>query len=286
MPFIQKKIALRSILTAIFTSCCCYADGILNPKGIIATDERKLLFDAISLMLIIVIPVISMSFVFAYRFRSTKRRGEYKPDWHDDILLETFWWAIPGLIILILSILVWKKTHSLDPYQEIKVEAEKETIEVVALSWKWLFLYPKEGVATINDLHIPVNKQVEFHITADAPMSSFAIPQLVGQIYAMAGMRTRLHMYTENIGVYEGLNTQLNGEGYSQMHFKTHVVSNDDFNIWVYKNKLSNKPLTLSKYAGLYKPSIAAPPVYFSSYPNNLFMDIIKQYNKKNSWLH
>ena len=203
-------------------------------------------------------------------------------------MLECFWWGIPGLIILALSIILWQKTHELDPYQDIKGvdNSNKHIIQVVALSWKWLFIYPKEGIATVNDLMLPAGRQVEFHITADAPMSSFAIPQLVGQIYAMAGMRTRLHLYSDHVGTYDGLNTQLNGEGFSDMHFPAHVVEQADFDQWVTNVKNTAHPLDVAGYAALYKPTIAAPAAYFSQVPEHFFMQIIAQYTQDNAWLH
>jgi cytochrome o ubiquinol oxidase subunit II len=260
--------------------------GVLSPKGIIAHQERKLMFDTLALMLIVVLPVIVMSFAFAYRYKATKRLGSYHPDWSHNTLLEAFWWGIPGVIVLVLAYIVWHKTHELDPYKTINVKGDIEEVQVVALRWKWLFIYPKEGIATINDLHLPVNKQFSFQITADSPMSSFDIPQLGGQIYAMAGMRTKLHLYTTHKGIYEGLNTQLNGDGFSMMHFKTHVVSQKAFDRWVEHVKQNSKALSLSEYKTLYEPNVGMPPVHFSSVQNDLFQKIMAQYKQKNRWLH
>ncbi|MBT4884731.1 MAG: cytochrome ubiquinol oxidase subunit II [Legionellales bacterium] len=259
---------------------------MLTPKGVIAKQQHKLLFDVLFLMLIVVVPVIIMSFAFAYEFSRKRRRWKYTPEWSHNTLLEVFWWGIPTVIILILSIITWNKTHELDPYNKIAVDGEVEVIEAVALRWKWLFIYPKEQIVTINEIYFPVGKQVEFHITADAPMSAFCIPQLGGQIYAMAGMRTRLHLYTENEGVYEGLNTQLNGDGFSDMHFLAHVVPQDQFDSWVQQVKLGSLPLTLDRYKELYNPTIAAPIEHYSAAPGDLFMKIMMQYTQANSWLH
>lgn len=286
---IKKSVTCAtSIIFFMFLAPNIFADiaGLLNPKGTIAIQQRILMLDTLALMLIVVIPVIIMSFVFAYRFRVKRRLGEYKPDWHDNPLLETFWWGIPTLIIFILSIITWTQTHKLDPYHEIGVGTDKQVVEVVALRWKWLFIYPEENIATINDLHIKKNAQVEFHITADAPMSAFSIPQLGGQIYAMAGMRTRLHLHSDIEGVYQGLNTQLNGEGFSDMHFPSHVVSKEKFTEWVNWIKAKNNPLTIEKYKYLYNPTTASPSIYYSETPKNLFMNIMMQYTTKDHWLH
>ena len=263
-----------------------FAAGVLTPKGVIAKQQHKLLFDVLFLMLIVVVPVIIMSFAFAYEFSRKRRRWKYTPEWSHNTLLEVFWWGIPTVIILILSIITWNKTHELDPYNKIAVDGEVEVIEAVALRWKWLFIYPQEQIATVNEIYFPVGKQIEFHITADAPMSAFDIPELCGQIYAMAGMRTRQHLIADNIGVYEGLNTQLNGDGFSEMHFLAHAVTEGDFNTWVAKIKSKPEPLTLANYKELYEPTIAAPVSYYSAVPEGMFMKIMMQYMEADSWLH
>ncbi|HAG62455.1 MAG TPA: ubiquinol oxidase subunit II [Coxiellaceae bacterium] len=260
--------------------------GFLDPKGWVAKQELQLMLDTVALMLIVVIPVIIMSFAFAWRYRASKRQGQYQPNWSHSTLLELFWWGIPTILVIVLGVFVWKSSHELDPYRQLDKPGKPEIIQVVALQWKWLFIYPKEGIATINDLYVPVNQQVEFRITADAPMSAFGIPQLVGQIYAMAGMRTRLHMYSSNIGVYDGLNTQLNGDGFAYMHFPVHVASADDFSAWVNHVKAIGTPLTTENYGALYEPTINAPAQYFSSVSDGLFHAIMMQYMENKHWLH
>lgn len=269
-------------------SLSCWADslGFLNPKGWVSSQERALMFDTAALMLIVVLPVIFMSFAFAYRYKAKKRKGQYQPEWSHSTILEVFWWGIPTIIIVLLGIILWHSTHELDPYRKLDKPGPVEEVQVVALQWKWMFIYPDEGIATINDLYLPVNKQVQFLITADAPMSAFNIPQLVGQIFAMAGMRTRLHMYSSHEGVYEGLNTQLNGVGFSFMHFPVHVVSDNEFSSWIEKVRSNGKPLSFEDYAQLYKPTINPPPEYFSAVPDNLFKKIMMQYMENTHWLH
>jgi cytochrome o ubiquinol oxidase subunit 2 len=278
----RKKL----LLCIPFVLSIVEAAGLLTPKGDISVQQHRLLFDTIALMLIVVVPVIVMSLAFGYEFSKKNRRWPYTPDWSHNTLLECFWWGIPAIIILILSIITWKETHHLDPYKEIIPGGEKEVIQAVSLRWKWLFIYPKENIATINEVYFPAGKQVEFQITSDAPMSAFSIPQLGGQIYSMAGMRTKQFLYTDNKGVYEGLNTQLNGDGFSDMHFKAHVVNPQEFTAWVSDVKLSAKPLTLNIYKDLYKPTIAAPVEHYSMVPNDLFNKIMDQYTMPNSWLH
>ena len=283
MKYIWKLLA---VCGGTLASSYAISAGLIDPKGTIALEQRALLFDTVLIMLVVVVPVIIMSFVFAYRYRSTARKGDYKPDWHHSTLLECFWWGIPAIIVLILSIIVWGKTHELDPYKEMAIKGEKEQIEVVALSWKWLFIYPKENIATVNELYLPAGKQVEFHITADAPMSAFSIPQLAGQIYAMAGMRTRMHVYSNQIGNYDGLNTQVSGQGFADMHFTTHVVDANNFNEWVKKVRNSNKPLDVVAYKKLFKTDVSHPIEYYATVKPDLFSEIMMQYNNKTQWLH
>lgn len=270
----------------LLASAYAMSEGILNPKGLVAIEQRELLINTVLIMLTVVIPVIILSFVFAYKYRSTARKCDYKPEWCHSTMLECFWWGIPAIIILILGIMVWKKTHELDPYQKINVKGEIEKIEVVALNWKWLFIYPKENIATVNELYLPAGKQVEFYITADAPMSSFDIPQLAGQIYAMAGMRTRLHVYSDQIGIYDGLNTQLSGDNFSSMHFSTHVVNQNDFANWIKTVKKSAKTLHAEEYKKLFRANTEHPVSYYSTVKPDLFSEIMLQYNSKVQWLH
>ena len=262
------------------------AAGLLEPKGQIALQQHKLLFDTIALMLIVVIPVIVMSLAFGYEFSKKNRKWPHTPEWSHNTLLECFWWGIPAIIILVLSVITWYETHKLDPYREIIPGAEKEVIQAVALRWKWLFIYPKENIASVNEVYLPAGKQVEFQITSDAPMSAFSIPQLGGQIYAMAGMRTRQFLYSDKIGIYDGLNTQLNGDGFSDMHFKAHVVNDINFENWINNIRVTAQPLTLKTYKNLYEPTIAAPVEHFAAVPEDFFMKIIMQYTTPDSWLH
>ncbi len=264
------------------SGCHTPITGVLNPKGVITYQERQLLFDSLALMLIVVIPVIIMSFAFVFRYRAAHKKVQhsYKPNWSHSFLLESIWWGVPCLIIIVLGILTWKKTHSLDPYRKIPGTVGKPLlVQAVALPWKWLFIYPKQGIATINSLVIPKGKQVQFWLTSDnVPMSAFFIPQLGSQIYTMAGMRTRLHIIATQDGTFQGLNAQYNGDGFSDMHFETHVVEPKAFDVWVSKVKSSGSALSASAFQKVRKPSIKAPPKLFSSFEPNLFKKIIMSY--------
>lgn len=254
--------------------------GMLNPKGIIAYEQRKLFFDTLALMLIVVLPVIIMSITFVYHYQVSHRIRDYKPNWSHSFYLEILWWGIPCVIILVLGIMTWKKTHELDPYQQIAGQNQKPMlVQVIALPWKWLFIYPEQNIATVNYLEIPKGQQVEYWITTDnVPMSAFFIPQLGSQIYAMAGMRTRLHLVANETGVYDGLNTQYNGDGFSDMHFEVHVVAPQELQQWFEQVKKSPNGLTDVAYNRLLSPSIGDKPQLFSGIQNDLFNKVIMTY--------
>lgn len=254
--------------------------GMLNPKGLIAYEERKLFFDTLALMLIVVLPVIIMSFAFAYHYQVSHRIRDYKPNWSHSYFLEALWWGIPCVIIVVLAILTWKKTYELDPYHKIAGHDEKPLlVQAIALPWKWLFIYPEENIATVNYLVVPAGRQVEYWITADnVPMSAFFVPQLGSQIYAMTGMRTRLHLVSNQPGVYEGLNTQYNGDGFSDMHFPVYVVDTAGMQKWVDGVKQSTKQLNDASYSKLLNPSEGNRPQFFAGVPQDLFNNVIMTY--------
>lgn len=255
--------------------------GMLNPKGIIAYEQRKLFFDTLALMLIVVLPVIIMSLTFVYHYQVSHRIRDYKPNWSHNFYLEALWWGIPCVIILVLGIMTWKKTHELDPYRSITGQDQKPLlVQVIALPWKWLFIYPEQNIATVNYLVIPAGQQVEYWLTTDnVPMSAFFIPQLGSQIYAMAGMRTRLHLLANEPGVYEGLNTQYNGGGFSDMHFQVHVVQPEQLQQWFTQAKGSPNGLTEAVYNQLLYPSMADKPQLFSGLQQmDLFNKVVMTY--------
>ncbi|HJN37529.1 MAG TPA: ubiquinol oxidase subunit II [Gammaproteobacteria bacterium] len=264
--------------------------GVLNPKGLIAKTENEILFSAVGIMLLVVIPVIVMSFIFAYRYRATnKNHPSYQPTWSHSVLLEAIWWGIPCIIIVVLSVITWNSTHKLDPYQPFKetfqMEGKPLRIDAVSLEWKWLFIYPEQNIATINHINIPKDREIEFWITSEAPMSSFFIPQLGSQIYSMAGMRTKLHLIANETGQFEGLNSQYNGDGFSHMRFNVDVTDSVHFDQWVksVKHSPKNKKLTRSLYCSqLLEKSIKHPSTFYSSVdePNKMFHRIMAQYMK------
>lgn len=250
---------------------------LIQSKGEIGQDERDLIFTALFLMLLVVIPVIIMTVVFAYRYRASNTKAIYDPHFHHSNKIEVAIWGIPIIIVGILGIIIWKTTHKLDPYRPLEHENKPVVVQVVALDWKWLFIYPDHNIATINYLEFPVNIPVQFKVTADAPMNSFMIPQLGGQIYAMAGMQTQLHLIASEEGIYDGRGYGFSGAGFNGMHFKAHVVSQDEFDNWVNQTK-SSPELTTDVYKQLVQPSEYVQPQFFGSVSNNLFDDIMMKF--------
>jgi len=268
-------LALSIGFMALLSGC---EKGVLYPKGMIATDERDLMITAILLMLIVVIPVFFMTFWFAWKYRESNTKAKYTPDWAHSNKLEAIVWTIPCIIIIILGTITWITTHDLDPYKPLDVPGKPITIEAVALDWKWLFIYPEQGIATVNFVEFPANTAVNFKITADAPMNSLWIPQLGGQIYAMTGMQTKLHLIADEPGDYSGGSANFSGPGFSGMHFIAHAATSGDFDAWVAEVKSSPNQLSIAAYKELAKQSEDNPVTYYSSVEGDLFNAIIMKF--------
>jgi cytochrome o ubiquinol oxidase subunit II len=253
----------------------CQLD-LLNPKGLIAAQEKDILIISVLLMLIIVIPVTVLTLVFAWRYRASNTKATYSPNWAHSTLLEVIWWSIPCIIIAILGTITWISTHKLDPYKPLTgYDDETITIQAIALEWKWLFIYPDHNIASTNFIQIPVNTPVKFLITSEGPMNSFLIPQLAGQIYAMAGMQTQLHLIANTPGEYRGISANYSGRGFADMKFTVKAASKEQFAAWVDSVKQSPEPLTMLAYQQLMRPSERHPVKYYSSVHQNLFHVVV-----------
>ncbi|CAN0621881.1 cytochrome bo3 ubiquinol oxidase subunit 2 [Burkholderia multivorans] len=252
---------------------------VLNPKGSIGVAEKSLIATSTWTMLIVVVPVILLTLFFAWRYRASNRSATYAPEWSHSTAIEVVIWTVPTLIILFLGILTWKTTHELDPYRPIESSVKPINVEVVALDWKWLFIYPDLGIATVNQLEIPVGTPVNFRITSDSVMNSFFIPQLGTQVYAMAGMQTRLHLIADEAGNYAGGSANFSGRGFSDMKFRTLAEPREQFDAWVQKVKASSDRLDMTAYGTVARPSEKTPVHYFSSVDPRLFNNIIAKYN-------
>jgi cytochrome o ubiquinol oxidase subunit II len=274
----------RILLAACTASFALLLGGckmaLLNPQGPVARGEMHLLIDAVLLMLIIVVPVTILVIVIAIKYRASNTKAEYKPNWCHSNAIEVVCWAVPCIIITLLSVLAWKGSHEFNPYKPIVIKGKQQiTIQAIALDWKWLFIYPKQHIATINYLTIPVNTPVQFQITADAPMNSLEIPQLAGQIYAMGGMRTKLSLVADHPGIYKGLSTNYSGDGFVGMSFKIKATSDKGFHQWIKKSQASPKTLsTLQDYVNIAKESYDNKVEIFSHVPTKLFHEVIMKY--------
>lgn len=250
---------------------------VLNPKGLIAMKQRDLIIIASLLMLIVVIPVFILTWLFAYKYRAGSK-AKYTPDWHHSYIAETLWWSVPFLIIVVLAAITWKSSHELSPFKPIDAGKKQLEIQAVALDWKWLFIYPEQGIATINFIQFPEKMPLSFEITADAPMNSFWIPQLGGQIYAMPAMKTKLHLIANEIGSFRGSSANLSGKGFAGMVFTAESTSQEDFDRWVKSVKQSSRSLTFDEYHRLALPSEYHPVTTYVLAEENLFDHIVMKY--------
>jgi cytochrome o ubiquinol oxidase subunit 2 len=249
---------------------------VLDPKGPVGAQERSIIITATVLMLIVVVPVIALILIFAWRYRSSNENAEYRPNWAHSNTIEAVVWLIPCLIIGTLAVITWRTSHSLDPYRPLDSKVKPIRIDAVALDWKWLFIYPDQKVATVNEVAFPTNVPVEFHITSATVMNSFFIPQLGSQIYAMAGMQTELHLLASAAGTYQGLSSNYSGAGFSGMTFEAIAVpSRQGFDAWLVKVRASQRTLGDTAYAQLARPSENDPVAYYSKVRPDLFADIV-----------
>ncbi len=252
--------------------------SILEPHGTIAFQERHLLFVAVPLILLVVIPVFILTFIVAVRYREGNTKAKFTPNWESNRVEEFIWWVIPFLIILILGTITWQSTRALDPYKPLVSNKQPVNIEVVSLNWKWLFIYPGQGIASVNRLEFPKDTPINMQITADSPMNGIWIPQLSGQIMAMPGMVTQLHIAANNVGSYQGQSSNFSGAGFASMKFKAVAVSDTDFQGWVNQVRQSPNVLTDSSYANLRKPSRDNSVAYYRLANDTLFTTIVDNY--------
>jgi cytochrome o ubiquinol oxidase subunit 2 len=252
--------------------------ALLNPQGMIALKERNLIIIPVLLMLCIVIPVYIMTFLIAWRYRAENHKAKYTPDKSANKLLELSWWIIPSIVVLIMAFITWRGAHDLDPVKPLNSDKKPITIQVVALQWKWLFIYPEQNIATVNYIQFPEKTPINFELTADAPMNSFWIPQLGGQMYAMAGMGTKLHLIADKPGEFSGSSAEISGGGFAGMKFVAKSTSQEDFESWVQSVKTSTNVLDSVTYNKLALPSEENPVAFYASADENLYNKIIMKF--------
>ena len=253
--------------------------AVLNTRGVIADQERSLMTTAVLLGMIVIVPVYILTVAIAWKYRETNKTSKkYSPTWDHSRWLEGIWWAIPLIIIAILSVITWRSSYALDPFKALNSNTKPLTIQVVALDWKWLFIYPDQKVASVNQAQIPVNRPVTFDITSDTVMNSFWVPQLGGQIYAMPGMATQLHMMAGKTGTYNGSSANISGNGFAGMSFNVKAETEQQFDTWAASTVKSADKLTLASYNKLAKQSRNNPITDYSLGANNLFDYIVMKY--------
>jgi cytochrome o ubiquinol oxidase subunit 2 len=275
LPTAATRVALPFLLLAL--GGCNHLE-LMNPKGSIGAQEKDLILIALGLMLLVVIPLMVLTVVFAWRYRETNTKATYAPKWAHSTKIEVVVWSIPCVIVAFLAVLIWVTTHSLDPYRPLESNVKPVNVEVVALDWKWLFIYPDYGIATVNHLAIPVGTPINFRLTSSSMMNSFFIPQLGSQIYAMAGMQTQLHLIADEPGTYAGRSSAFSGPGFSDMHFDTVAMPPAQFDGWLRQARSAPTVLDQATYRSLEQPSIKSPVATYANVTPGLFDSVVDRF--------
>jgi cytochrome o ubiquinol oxidase subunit II len=264
-------ITSRAVITAIAGLALPGCNGgIFDPHGSVGAGERLILLDSLAIMMVVGLPTILATLAFAWWFRASNRRAKYLPYWVYSGRLEVVVWVIPALVVLFLGGIAWIGSHDLDPYKPLDSNKSPLEVEVVSLDWKWLFIYPDQHIASVNELVVPAKRPVHFRLTSATVMNSFFIPQLGSQIYTMPGMITELNLIADQPGTYRGLSAQFSGDGFSDMKFEVHAVSDRDFTSWGAAAE-SGGPLDLNAYKMLLKPASEPVPHTYNGVASNLF---------------
>ncbi len=264
---------LVAVLIGVATLGGC-SDGVLDPKGPIAAADRQILLNSLGIMLAIVIPVIVATLGVAFWFRASNRRARYRPNFAYSGRLEMLVWSIPAMTVFLVGGVAWVGSHEVSPRKPIVSTVKPLRVQVASLDWKWLFIYPDQGVASVNRLILPVGTPVSLELTSSGVMNSFFVPQLGSQIYTMAGMITRLHLQADHTGTYRGFSAQFSGEGFSDMHFDADAVTNEKFAQWLDSVRSAGPELDAKAYADLAKPSASVAPFTYRSVAPGLFGSI------------
>ena len=286
-PKEPRRLAWPAAALAAATALAgCSKAVVLNPAGDVAAQQGQLVITATLLMLVIIVPVIALTLFFAWKYRQGNTEAEYDPEWHHSTKLELVIWSVPLAIIIILGALTWVTTHKLDPYRPLdRIDAQRPVpaglkpleVQVVAMDWKWLFVYPEQGIALVNELAAPVDRPIHFKLTATSTMNAFYVPDLAGMVYAMPGMQTELHGVINKAGVFPGLASHNSGAGFSGMTFKFHGLSDAGFAQWVQQAQAEGKTLDKSTYLHLAKPSERDPVQRFARVDADLYDRVLNR---------
>jgi len=267
-----RVLAILLLSAATLGGC---GGGVLDPKGPIASAERLILLNSTGIMLAIVIPTMLATLAVAFWFRSSNTRATYLPEFNYSGRLEMLVWSIPIMTVLLVGGVAWVGSYDLDPPRPIASTVKPVRVQVVSLDWKWLFIYPNEGIASVNHLTVPVGTPISFELTSSGVMNSFFVPQLGSQIYAMAGMVTRLQLQADHPGTYRGLSAQFSGDGFADMRFNVEAVPAEGFAQWVAATRSAGPALDAQAYADLAKPSQAVAPFTYRAVAPDLFSGIL-----------
>jgi len=252
--------------------------NILDPQGPVAAADKTILIDSIAIMLAIVLPTIAAIFAFAFWFRKSNIRAFYWPDWEYSGRLELVVWSIPALTVILLGGVAWIGSHQLDPARPVEGTGQGVTIQAVSLDWKWLFIYPDQRIATVNTLTVPVGAPLHFQLTSASVMNVFFVPQLGSMIYTMNGMVTRLELRADEVGTLQGLSAHFSGDGFPDMLFDVHVVSQTDFASFASSTVKSDRALNGDSYRkDLLKQSVPKDKAVYRLDDPLLFHDIATQ---------
>jgi cytochrome o ubiquinol oxidase subunit 2 len=272
----RARAARRSVIMAPVALTAC-EPAVLDPQGVIGIAEKTILIDSLAIMLAIVIPTIAATLAFAWWFRASNARARYLPDWEYSGRIELIVWSIPLLVIMLLGGVAWIGSHDLDPAKPLESKTPPLEIQGVSLDWKWLFVYPKEGVAAVNQLVIPAGVPVHFSLTSASVMNAFFVAQLGSMIYTMNGMTTQLNLQAEAPGTFHGISSHYSGDGFSDMHFDVRAVPAEQFAAWIEETRHTGPTLDAASYEALAKQSMNAAPFTFRAVDPGLFHEIVTQ---------
>jgi cytochrome o ubiquinol oxidase subunit II len=250
-------------------------EGVLDPQGPVAVAERQILFDSLGIMLAIVIPVILATLGVAFWFRASNRRASYRPDFVYSGRIEVLVWSIPLMTVLLVGGVAWVGSHDLDPRRPINADVRPLRLQVASLDWKWLFIYPDQGIASVNHLVVPIGTPISLELTSSGVMNSFFVPQLGSQIYTMAGMTTHLQLLASHAGSYPGISAQFSGDGFADMIFKVDAVADEKFSDWVEIARATGLVLDAQAYTDLARPSKTVPPFTYRAVASDLFSRVV-----------
>jgi cytochrome o ubiquinol oxidase subunit 2 len=272
-PFSRPALVTSVLACLLLTGC---QSGILDPKGPIGAAEKSILIDSLVIMLAIVLPTIVAIVAFAWWFRASNGRARYLPNWEYSGQIEMVVWGIPLLVILLLGGVAWIGAHDLDPYKPLDSSAKPLNIQVVSLDWKWLFIYPDQKIASLNQLVVPAGVPLHLSLTSASVMNAFFVPQLGSMIYTMNGMTTQLNLRADETGVFHGLSSHFSGDGFADMNFNVRVVNQRDFIDWTQKSN-TGPALDAASYSDLAKQTIHVAPATFKLTDDDLFHAIVTQ---------